>query len=451
MKSVGIIAEYNPFHNGHAHQIAFLKEQGAEIIVAALSGCFVQRGMAAWTDKYLRTRMALARGVDFVFELPVLYALSSAEGFAFGGVSLLNALPLDGFCFGSESGNLEPLQTIADFLVSNDNGSRYNINNKTLQANTFSDAAASSPNVLFQQELQKELKKGASFPLARENALRIVFPDLFQKNPKLLCSSNNILAVEYLKACGILESNLQPVTLLRNDDGYLTPNLNPDTGKASAMAVRTEYRVHKSLDSIKSSIPETTYHLLKENPDRFPLEINDFSDIVYTCLRREKSPKNYTTYGEISPELSQRLWNCLPDYTSFLDYSQQVQSKNFTYTRIFRSLMHIMLGITKEQLERTSMEVPYLRLLGMNKEKSSYLRQIEKLPLITKVADYEKILTRFYKNQATLTDTEKQSRLSHALDCFQTDLLAADIYRQTAYQKLGVLLPDEFHNGIEMY
>ena len=448
MKTVGIIAEYNPFHNGHAHQISFLKEQGAEIIVAALSGCFVQRGMPAWTDKYLRTKMALAQGVDFVFELPVLYALSSAEGFAFGGVSLLNALPLEGFCFGSESGKLEQLQTIADFLVSNDKTKHHTGYDIMTEEN---DSAGCSSSTVFQKELQSEMKKGVSFPYAREKALRTVFPDFFQNNPMLVAAPNNILALEYLKACRILDSKLQPVTLLRNDHGYLETNLEPGTVKASAMAIRSQYKNHRSLDVIKPSIPETTYNLLKENPNRFSLDMNDFSDIVYTCLRREKSPENYTSYGEISPDLAMRFWKHLPEFTSFWEYSDLIRRKNFTYTRIFRSLMHITLGITKEQLERTKMKVPYLRLLGMNKEKSAYLRKIKKLPLITKVADYEKILIGFYEKQDTLSNAQKQSRISHALDCFRTDLLAADIYRQTLYHKLGVLLPDEFHNGIEIY
>lgn len=430
MKAVGIIAEYNPFHNGHAHQISFLKEQGAQIIVAALSGCFVQRGMPAWTDKYLRTRMALSQGVDFVFELPVLYALSSAEGFAFGGVSLLNALPLDGFCFGSEAGNLKSLQTIANFL--------------TNPANASSD-------IFYQQELQKELRNGFSFPFARERALKKISPDLFQEEPTLLKSSNNILALEYLKACNKLKSHLQPVTLLRDDNGYLSTNTETNSGKVSAMAIRTSYIKEKTLDSIQTFLPQSCYKLLSMHPEHFPIEIKDFDQTLYVCLRKAKSPADYTAYGEISIELAQRIWKFLPEYTTILDFVEKVHAKNFTDTRIFRSLIHIMLGITKEQLQYTRLEVPYLRLLGMNKEKSTYLRQINQLPLITKVADYEKILTDFYTNQDVISDKEKQSRLSHALNCFQTDLLAADIYRQTVYQKTGLLLPDEFHNGIEIY
>ncbi len=432
MKSVGIIAEYNPFHNGHAHQISFLKEQGAEIIVAALSGCFVQRGMPAWTDKYLRTKMALAQGVDFVFELPVLYALSSAEGFAFGGVSLLNALPLESFCFGSECGNLNQLQNIADFLL-------------------LHDKSHSSNDSFFQEELQKELKKGCSFPIAREEALRTAFPSFFENNTENIFQSNNILAMEYLKACRILGSTMQPVTLLREDNGYLSTTVKADTKKASASAIRAEYQKHSSLKAVQHVLPQSTYELLEEHPDRFPLQLEDFDHSIYVCLRRAKSPADYTAYGEISLDLAQRFWNCLPEYTTIHDYIQRVITKNFTYTRIYRSLMHILLGITKEQLQRNKMEVPYLRLLGMHKKKSSYLRQIKNLPIITKVADYKKLLTAFYQNLDSLSDTEKQSRLSHALDCFETDLLAADIYRQTAYQKSRILLPDEFHNGIEIY
>ncbi len=431
MKAVGIIAEYNPFHNGHAHQISFLKEQGATIIVAALSGCFVQRGTPAWTDKYLRTKMALSQGVDFIFELPVLYALSSAEGFAFGGISLLNSLPLNAFCFGSEYGKLAPLQTIADFLA---------LNEKT----------DSSYDSIFQNHLQKQLKLGASFPVAREKALQIIFPDLLKEEPTLLKSSNNILAIEYLKAHCRLNSNLVPLTLLRDDNGYLSTDTNGHTGKASAMAIRKNYAQHNSLRQIQDLLPESCHELLANAPHRFPIELTDFNQQLYLCLRKAKEPSDYTKYGEISPELAHRLWNFLPEYTTVSDYIEKVHTKNFTDTRVFRSLMHIMLGITKEQIQQTKQEVPYLRLLGMNKEKSSFLRQITKLPVITKVADYRKILTTFYTNHEELSDEKKQSRLSYALDCFQTDLLAADIYRNTLYQKSGILLPDEFQNGIEI-
>ena len=113
----GIIAEYNPFHNGHRHQLDYVRSQGAEVIAVAMSGNFVQRGAPAWTDKYLRTRMALSQGADLVFELPSVYCLSSAENFAFGGISLLNALKLDSFCFGCETPELSLLEETADLLV----------------------------------------------------------------------------------------------------------------------------------------------------------------------------------------------------------------------------------------------------------------------------------------------------------------------------------------------
>lgn len=430
MKTVGIIAEYNPFHKGHAHQIAFLKKQGIDTIVVALSGYFVQRGVPAWTDKYLRTRMALEQGIDFVFELPALYALSSAEGFAFGGVSLLNALPLDGLCFGSECGDLKPLQAIADFLYRND------------QVTNAEDAA------LFRQHLQKSLKSGLSFPAAREQALHMFFDSLLEQYPDLLSGSNNVLSIEYLKALKKLNSPLQPVTLSRKDAGYHSTTLEHHSGNASASAIREAYRTSTSLESLRPFLPEAVYELLQEHPRHYPLSLDDLSSSIYLCLRKASSPEDYTAYGEISPDLAQRLWNFLPEYTTVTDYIEKVKTKNITYSRISRSLIHLLLGITGQQTKQAHMQVPYLRLLGMRREKSSFLRQIKSLPVITKVADYPSIFADFYNSQDDLSQEEKHSRQNDALDCFQTDLLAADIYRQTLFHKTGIRLPDEYHAGV---
>lgn len=435
MKSIGIIAEYNPFHNGHAHQLSFLKKQGADTVVVALSGCFVQRGTPAWTDKYLRTRMALQQGADFVFELPTLFALSSAEGFAFGGVSLLNALPLDGICFGSECGTLTPLETIADFLSRHDN---------------TGDTVSSHTADTFHQKLQQQIKKGLSFPAAREQVLQDFFPELLSQNPGLLSSANNILAIEYLKAVKKLQSPLRAITLSRADAGYHSKNIDKRSKNASASAIRKSYADTSSLKNCRHTLPESVYDLLEKNPLHYPIELDDFSASIYLCLRQAEEPEDYTSYGDISPELARRMWNCLPEYTSATSFIERIKTKNITYNRISRGLIHLLLHITTEQLQQSQKGVPYLRLLGMRKEKSGFLRQINTLPVITKVADYPAVLTDFYLGQEHSTNAQKQSGLSYALDCFQTDLLAADIYRQTVFQKLGCLLPDEYRSGIQM-
>lgn len=447
MKSVGIIAEYNPFHRGHSRQISFLKEQGVENIAVALSGPFVQRGAPAWTDKRLRTKMALEQGVDFVFELPVLYALSSAEGFAWGGISLLNALPLDGVCFGSECGELAPLQKIADFL--------------TQQDRFFSTDCPSAGTSEYQQYLRDYLKSGISYPAAREKALSHFFPKLLTENPGLLSDANDILAIEYLKALKKINSPLRPLTLSRNDTGYHSRNIDAEISSASA--IRHAYAASSSLEGCRHAMPESVYSLLQKNPQRYPLQTDDFSSLLYLRLRQAKSPEEYTVYGNISPELARRMWKSLPDYRDASSYIQSLKAKNNTHSSISRAMACLLLNITT-QLEQAEQGVPYLRLLGMRREKSGFLRQITRLPLITKVADYEQILKSFYRDspeeyteaQGTAHErhphTHKKApcSLTFALDCFEKDLEAADIYRQVMYEKLGYMLPDEYRCGIEI-
>lgn len=425
MKAVGIIAEYNPFHRGHSRQISFLKEKGTDIVAVALSGPFVQRGAPAWTDKSLRTQMALGQGVDFVFELPVLYALSSAEGFALGGVSLLNALPLDGICFGSESGDLKSLQMVADFLAKQD-----------CPPPSGNLPAGQENTTQYQKYLRTYIKQGRSYPAAREMALSRFLPKITSADAGIVTSANNILAIEYLKALKRLESPLAPITLKRNDSGYHSRRM--DGSLSSASAIRHACMSAASLSSCRHALPDSVYSLLSESPHRYPVQRNYFSELLYLRLRQMESPDEYVLYAHVFPELARRIWNTLPQYTDYSSFLQKLKTKNCTYTHISRALACLLLGITKKQMAQAGQSVPYLRLLGMRREKSSFLRQVTTLPIITKTADYREVLTSFYQDS------------SFALDCFKTDLLAADIYRQTMYHKLGYLLPDEYHSGIQI-
>lgn len=200
MKTIGIVAEYNPFHNGHKYQIEQTKKQlGADNVVVVMSGNFVQRGGVAWTDKYLRTKMAIDCGADFVFELPTVFACASAETFALGSVALLDSLGfVDEICFGSEEGNLEILEKISSILNSND----------------------------YIKELEIYLKKGISFPVAREEYLKQHMPQYRDILPTLLKQPNNILGIEYIKALKRIGSHIKPVTIKRIDNGYHSTSLD---------------------------------------------------------------------------------------------------------------------------------------------------------------------------------------------------------------------------------
>ncbi len=418
MKSVGIIAEYNPFHNGHKYQIDTLRGQGADTIAVVMSGCFVQRGAPAWTDKYLRTRMALACGADLVFELPTVFALSSAPHFAMGGVSSLSALGVDSICFGSECGTIEPLEQVADFLWK-------------AEERELGDAG-------YQEVIQSAVRSGISYPAARQKALQQAFPELFQKYPALVSAPNNILSIEYLKAMKRIGSSLHPMTITRCDAGYHSKELSGSF--ASASAIRDSFFKTASLDASTEALPTACHKLLLQYTDRYPVRTDDFSSILYGILRRIHSPEEYVKYGDISPELAQRIYKQLASYGTISSFTEQIKTKNYTYNRISRCLFQLLLKIPSEYSADTGQTVSYLRLLGMRRSKSSFLRQIRSLPVITKVADYEAVLKTFYGAGTP--------EYQYADTCFQTDLLAADLYRHILHPDPSSGLKDEYRQGI---
>ncbi len=404
IKFTGIIAEYNPFHNGHKHQIERLRSLGTEVVAVAMSGDFVQRGAPAWADKYTRTQMALSQGADLVFELPTVYALSSAEHFAFGGISLLNALHMDSFCFGCETPSLPLLNAAAELLQK-------------------------EPDE-YRQTLQEQLKAGASYPAARETALRRSMPEL---PTDFLSGANNILALEYLKALKNTHSTMTPVPIRRTDSGYHSKELSCGTF-SSASAIRSAYKDTHSLNDISHAIPEEVLALLNDRSGHFGMDTADLDTLLYYALRRAVQKGSLTHYGDIGEELANRIKKSLADYQTAETFILSLKRKNITYSRICRCLFQLLLEIPSEYVKGTSHPVPYLRLLGMRRQSSSYLRRITEIPVLTKMADARDILS--------------DSPCPYAKDFLSIDFLAADLYRQTLLHKTGTLVPDEYHAGI---
>ncbi len=404
IKFTGIIAEYNPFHNGHKHQIEHLRSLGTEVVAVAMSGDFVQRGAPAWADKYTRTQMALSQGADLVFELPTVYALSSAEHFAFGGISLLNALHMDSFCFGCETPSLPLLDSAAKLLQ--------------------------KEPVNYRQTLQEQLKAGASYPAARETALRLSMPEL---PTDFLSGANNILALEYLKALKNTHSTMTPVPIQRTDSGYHSTELSCGTF-SSASAIRSSYKETKSLKDVSRALPEEVLTLLEDRSGRFGMETSDFDTLLYYALRRAVRKGTLTHYGDMGEELANRIEKSLADYQNAEAFILSLKRKNITYSRICRCLFQLLLEIPSEYVKGTSHPIPYLRLLGMRRQSSGYLRRITEIPVLTKMADARDILS--------------DSPCPYAKDFLSIDFLAADLYRQTLLHKTGTLVPDEYHAGI---
>lgn len=392
MNVVGIIAEYNPFHSGHAYQIETLKQQThADYVIVAMSGNFVQRGAPALTDKYTRTRMALSCGADLVLELPVLCATASAEYFARGGVSLLHSTGVvTHLGFGTESDHSLLLTKIAAILTRS--------------------------SCSLQQRIQQELKTGSSFPLARARALEeALFPDDTidsQALHTILSSPNNILAIEYLKALSLIPSSIEPVFVLRKGKGYHDTGMTGDF--CSASAIRNYLREDPSdLSPLRNTMPESAFQLLADYPHPFLYE-DDFSSLVHYKLLTE-TPEQTAGYADSSPELANRMYHKRHAFVSFSQFCGLMKSKNTTYTRISRLLLHLLLNIPASGYAALASPspIPYLRVLGFQKSAAPLLSSIKQngqVPIITSPADASCLLSPF------------------GIRCLETDIYGSDLY-----------------------
>ena len=396
-KAVGIIAEYNPFHKGHEYQIRQAKEKtGAEIAVILMSGDFVQRGTPAIFAKHQRTAMALLGGADIVFELPSFYACGSAEYFSSGAVSIFNALnSIDFLCFGSESGEIDTCRFLGELL-------------------------ADEPK-LYKEKLRSFLKQGLSFPAARKSALteylkekNIPFSEDFLDTP------NNILGIEYCKSLAAQNSTIVPVTIKRIGSSYHETSLSLDYPSASA--IRRELvatsNIQKSLsDTLKNAQPPAVKdYLCSVLENEAFLTEDDFSLLLKYELMKN-TPESLCTFSDMSPDLARRIYHHLNTFETFTQFAEQLKTKELTYTRICRALLHVLLNIPSDL---PAVSPAYVRLLGFKKESSSFLRTLQKssdIPIITKAADYRKLLP----------------KEAHSL--FEKDLFASNLYETVKCNK----------------
>lgn len=383
MKAVGLITEYNPFHNGHLYHLNKAMElTGADISVAVMSGDFVQRGEPAVLDKYTRTSMALNSGVNLVVELPVNYAVSSAESFAAGALKVLDYIKADSIAFGSESGDIERLSKLAHILCDNE-------------------------DTLY-KEISKCTANGISYAAARQ---KVVEKLTDKDTAAMLTSSNNILAVEYLKA--IIKNNyaIKPYTVQRQGDSY------NDTDIRSEYASATALRENLKADNISEYIPVKAGLILSSNTNYiYP---DDITEALFTRLLDILFASNYDKnvfienvmqYPDVSKEIAGRLYKSAMDMItrtvpqrseskdnwafSFGSLCEHIKTKEVPLSRIKRALVRITLGLDKKHMEKYANE-PYIRVLGFDKkgqEYLSYIRKTVEVPLITKTADYKEML-----------------------------------------------------------
>lgn len=389
MKVAAVIAEYNPFHTGHQYHLAKTRElTGADYILIIMSGNFVQRGAPALLDKYTRTQMALLGGADAVIELPALYATSSAEYFAQGGVSLANRLGVvDILSFGSEAGSLPPLMDAASALLAHETQSR--------------------------TMLRTLLKQGLSYPAAREKAVPGLCSASTETAADSISAPNNILGVEYCRALLASKSNITPFTIARQGSGFHDNRLNEALESyVSASAIRnyietncqiTEPETDENDPLIRLShyIPVESRRFLQEAVITGAyLHEDDLSLLMHYKLLSGQE-QGFAGYLDCTPDLSAKIIKSIPDYNGFTDFCRLLKSKDITYSRISRMLLHILLGITppafyrKEYSDRKYF-LPYGRLLGFRKGSAPLLSSIKKnsdLPLITKLPDAKRNFT----------------------------------------------------------
>ncbi|MBM6861322.1 nucleotidyltransferase, partial [Clostridium saudiense] len=325
MNITGIITEYNPFHNGHLYHLTEAKKAtNSDGVICIMSGNFVQRGGPAIVDKWKRTEMALECGVDLVLELPTFYAVSSAEIFARGAISILNSLGIvDNLYFGSECGNIEQLYKIAKILTTN--------------------------NDSFNSILKNNLKEGISFAKAREKSLIDFSKDTSIK--EVISSSNNILGIEYIKAILLEKSNIKPYTLKREGNKYNDTSLSSIFSSATSIR-KTLLDNINSLDTLNNLMPLSSVNILKES-------LNtgysfSFDEDLYKYLRYKISTNcvNFNNLYEISEGLDKKIIKEILDSTSYEDLILRIKSKRYTYTKISRLLTQIFIGFDNFTLNK---------------------------------------------------------------------------------------------------
>ena len=375
MKILGVVTEYNPFHNGHLYHLQrSLEITGATHTVAIMSGNFLQRGEPALVDKWERAKMAVKSGVDLVLELPTTFACATAEIFASGAVSLLDNLGIiDFMSFGSEYGRIDILEVIAKTLL------------------------LSPPD--YNDYIKNYLQQGLSFPLARSHALKdyfektsIIRNEFLHDISNILNNPNNILAIEYIKALKKINSPIIPYTVPRVKATYHSKEIRSNI--CSATAIREGLKKEGSLEYFSNVMPDSSYAILKSafNDNVAPIFDEDFATTIITILRR-MSATELALYFDVEEGLENRILNCSQNSNSLLGLYNCIKSKRYTLTRIQRICMHVLLNLHREDIQKfVAYGGPqYIRVLAFNNKGREILKLCKSkssLPIINKISNY---------------------------------------------------------------
>ncbi len=411
MRAVGLVTEYNPFHNGHLHHLRqSLRMTGADASVAVMSGHFLQRGEPALVDKWVRTEMALAAGVDLVFELPFAFACNSAPHFAMGAVQSLNALGvLDSLCFGSEAGDLAQLDKVASVLVER------------------------------QDELARltaaRLRDGISYPVARSSVVAGFLPET---PPDILASPNNILGIEYLKALRSSGSRLVPYTIKRLGAGYHDTDMTSQV--ASATGIRQMIAAGKGVDSwLPKACRKTLNEALQAGRH---LDAGRLFIALQSHLLQESEVLRDVYL--VDDGIDRRISLAALQAGSFADLVAEVKSRQWTQTRIQRILMYLLLQVKATEMQAFLQVGPlYLRLLGSSERGRKILaraRRRKSLPIIADPARATNTLRKFYRHRSTFQQL--------AEEMLRLDLRATRIYALLQQQPSGDYLNQDYYQPV---
>lgn len=351
MKIHGVIAEFNPFHNGHKYLLEKCREEGASHVVVAMSGNFVQRGKPAIMEKWARAKCALLNGADLVVEIPIVWSLSSAENFARGGVQILDALGcVNKLNFGSESKDVELLTSIAKTCVLPD----------------------------IQERIRENLSQYMNYPMAREKAVASV---LGEETACLLKNPNDILGVEYIKAINEIKSNIVPCPIKRIGPAH--DSLNGQDEYLSATQIRRQLIAgdYDALNFVPKEVKDIIETLMENN--RTPVDIKKIETAILSKLRIMDKPE-IKKAPDVTEGLENRIYNCIRCTTSLKGLYDEIKTKRYTYTRIRRIIMDLFLGINLNDVRK---KPPYIRVLGFNAKGQEILKRAKltaTLPVITK-------------------------------------------------------------------
>lgn len=370
MKVIGIICEYNPFHNGHIYHLKQIKEMFSDsLIILVMSGNFTQRGIPSIINKWDKTEIALQYGVDLVIELPFVFATQSADIFAHGAISILKEIKAQYLVFGSESNNIEKLTRLANISL-NEEG--------------------------YQEKIKYYLKNGDNYPTALNKALKSL-------NGEEIGTPNDLLALSYIKEILKQNASIIPISIQRTNDYH---SLNLDS-IASATGIRNAILQDKS---IKGYVP---IEVEKKLSQTYYLQNDYFPFLKYKIITTE----DLSIFQTVDEGIEKRIKKYILKASSWEQLVQLIKTKRYTYNKINRMLIHILCSFTKEQAKKWQ-EIEYIRVLGFNRRGQNYLNQIKKiveLPIITtfskgesKMLAYEQTVTDVY---ATILPESKKINL----------------------------------------